>query len=64
MVVIADGKVIEEDNWFSNKELITSIFKILKNVKFEDTSVSVKIGNGVPFYKEMLEGLDNDLPPE
>ena len=64
MVVITDGKVIEEGNCFSNKELITRIFKILRNVNFEDTSVSVKIGNGVPFCKEMLEGLDNDLPPE
>jgi hypothetical protein len=63
-VVIADGKVIEEGNCFSNKELITSILKTLRNVNFEVTSVSVKIGNGVPFYKEMLEGLDNDLPPE
>ena len=59
MVVIADGKVIEEGNCFSTKELINSILKILRNVNFEVTSVSVKIGNGVPFYKEMLEGLDS-----
>jgi hypothetical protein len=62
MVVIADGKVIEEGNYCSNKELITSIFKILRNVNFEVTSVSVKIGNGVPIYKEMIEHLDSDLP--
>lgn len=54
MVVIADGKVIEAGNCFRNKELITSIFKMLRNVNFEVTSVSTKIGNGVPFYKEML----------
>ncbi|HEX7483493.1 MAG TPA: hypothetical protein VF350_08500 [Candidatus Bathyarchaeia archaeon] len=64
MVAIADGKVIEEGNCFSIKELITRILKILRNVNFEVTSVSVKIGNGVPFYKEILEGLDSDLPPQ
>ena len=64
LVVIADGKVIEEGNCFSNKELINSILKMLRNVNFEVTGVSVKIGNGVPFYKEMLEGLDSALPPQ
>jgi len=63
MVIITDGKVIEEGNFFRNEELITSIFKMLRNVNFEVTSVS-KIGNGVPFCKEMLEGLDRDLPPQ
>ena len=63
MVAIVDGKVIEEGNCFSSKELITSILKILRNVNFKVNGVSVKIGNGVPFLKEMLEGLDSDLPP-
>jgi hypothetical protein len=49
IVAIADGKVIEEGNCFSSKELITSILKILRNVNFEVASVSCKIGNGVPF---------------
>ena len=34
MVAIADGKVIEEGNCFSTKELITSILKILRNINF------------------------------
>jgi hypothetical protein len=51
MVAIADGNVIEEGNCFSTKELITSILKILRNINFEVNSVSVKIGNGVPFDK-------------
>ena len=63
MVVITDGKVIEEGNCFRNKELITRILKMLRKVNFEVTSVS-KIGNGVPFWQEMLEGLDSDLPPQ
>jgi hypothetical protein len=39
MVAIADGKVIEEGNCFSTKELITRILKILRNVNFEVTGV-------------------------
>jgi hypothetical protein len=54
-VVIADGKVIEEGNCFSNKELITSIFKILRNVNFEITSFSVKIGNGFLSTRKCLK---------
>jgi len=64
LVAVADGKVIEEGNCFSSKEVINSILKILRNVNFAVTSVSVKIGNGVPVYKELLEGLDGALPPQ
>jgi len=63
-VALADGKVIEERNCFSNKEIIDSILKITKNINFAVTGVSVKIGNGVPVYKEMLEDLDQALPPQ
>ncbi len=61
---MADGKVIEEGNCFSTKEVINSILKILRNVNFAVTSVSVKIGNGVPVYKELLEDLDDALPSQ
>jgi hypothetical protein len=64
LVAVADGKVIEEGNCFSSEEVICSIIKILGNVDFAVTSVSVKIGNGVPIYKEMLGDLDNSLPPQ
>jgi hypothetical protein len=64
LVAVADGKVIEEGNCFSTKEVIDSILKVLRNVDFAVTSVSVKIGNGVPVYKELLEGLDGALPPQ
>ena len=64
MVALADGKVIEEGNCFSTKELIDSILKIIRNVDFAMTNVSVKMGNGVPVYKELLEGLDGTLPPQ
>jgi hypothetical protein len=64
LAVIADGKVIEEGNCFSTQEVINSIIKTIRNVNFSLTSVSVKIGNGVPVYKELLEALDDALPPE
>jgi hypothetical protein len=63
LVALGDGKVIEEGNCFSNQEVTSSIIKILQNVDFAVTSVSVKIGNGVPIYKELLEDLDDALPP-
>jgi hypothetical protein len=64
LAVIADGKVVEESNCFSTAELINSIIKMVRNINFSVTSVSVKIGNGVPVYKAMLENLDNALPPQ
>ena len=64
LAVIADGKVIEEGNCFSTQEVINSIIKTIRNVNFSLTSVSVKIGNGIPVYKELLEALDDALPPE
>jgi hypothetical protein len=61
LVAVADGKVIEEGNCFSSKEVIDSVLKVLRNVDFAVTSVSVKIDNGVPICKELLEDLDNAL---
>ncbi len=64
LAALADGKVIEEGNCFSSKEVLGSIIKILSNVDFAETTVSVKIGNGVPIYKELLGDLDDALPPQ
>jgi len=63
LAVIADGRVIEEGNCFSTQEVINSIVKTIRNVNSAVTNVSVKIGNGVPFYKELVEALDDALPP-
>ncbi len=63
LAVVADGKVIEEGNCYSTQEVISTITKTIKNVNFAQTAVSVKIGNGVPVYKELLEALDEALPP-
>ncbi len=62
VVAVADGKVIEEGNCFSSEEVIDSIIKILRNIDFALTNVSVKVGNGVPVYKDLLEDLDSALP--
>jgi hypothetical protein len=62
LVVLADGKLIEEGNCYSTQEVIGNITKTLKNVNFSQTNVSVKIGNGVPVYNEILEALDRALP--
>lgn len=64
LAVVADGKVIEEGNCYSTQEVINNITKALRNVNFSQTAVSVKIGNGVPVYKELLEALDGALPPQ
>ena len=64
MAAIADGKVIEESSCFSTKELIDSINKMIKIVDFSVTNIAVKIGNGVPIYKVLLESLDDALPQE
>ena len=64
LAVIADGNVIEESNCFSANELINNITKMVRDVNFSVTSVSVKIGNGVSVYRAMLENLDDALPPQ
>ena len=64
LVAVADGKVIEQGNCFSTKELTDSVLKVLRNVNFAVTRVSVKIGNGVPIYMELLKELDVALPPQ
>jgi hypothetical protein len=64
LAVIADGNVIEENNCFSINELVISLQKLLKDLDFSLTNTSVKIGNGVPIYREIVENLDASLPPE
>jgi hypothetical protein len=64
LAVIADGKVIDRANCFSLKEVLSKVLSIIKNIKSSATQVSIKIGNGVPAYKELVEALDDALPPE
>jgi hypothetical protein len=64
LAILADGKVIEESNCYNNREVINTILKTVRNVNYSLTSVTVKIGNGVPVYKELLEDMDTSLPIE
>ena len=64
LAVIADGKVNETGNCFSIQEALTKICSFIKNVDFSSTAVTIKIGSGVPTYKELIETLDLTLPPE
>jgi hypothetical protein len=63
-VVIADGKVIEEATCQSVREVIKYILKVLKTVNFSTTAVSIKVGNGVPVYRDILLDLDDAMPKE
>lgn len=64
LAVIADGKVNETKNCFSIHEALNKVTSVLKDVDFPSTSVSIKIGNGVPTYKELIEEFDLALPIE
>jgi hypothetical protein len=63
IAAIADGKVVDKANCLSIREINNKIKGILKNVNLSATLVKIKIGNGVPAYKELIEALDNRLPP-
>jgi hypothetical protein len=60
--VVADGKVGETKNCFSPAEVLNEIVAVLKDSKIPATAVSVKIGNGVPVYNDLLAMLDSELP--
>jgi hypothetical protein len=62
--VVADGKVSETANCFSIHDMLTKINGVVKSVDGAPTVVIVKIGNGVPTYKDLLEALNAALPPE
>jgi len=64
LAVIADGKVFETENCFSIQEALNKIRNTIKNVDFSSTAVSIKIGKGVPTYKDLLEAFDLALPLE
>ncbi len=64
LAVVADGKIIERANCFTIQEVINEVKKISKSLNFSLTNVLVKIGNGVPAYKQLLEALDEALPSE
>lgn len=64
LAVIADGKVNETCNCFSVQEVVNKIKRVIRDFAVLSTVISVKIGNGVPTYKTLLETLDAVLPSE
>lgn len=64
LAVLADGKVVEAGNCYSTQEVINSINQQIKNVNHTLTSVTVKVGDGVLLYRDLLEVLDEELPRE
>ena len=64
IAVVADGKVNATCNCFSTQEVLNKVENAVKEFDLASTTVSVKIGNGVPAYKMLLEMLDEALPPE
>lgn len=64
LAVIADGKVNETANCFSVPEALAKVKDVLRDVDFSTTAVTIKIGNGVSTYKELIEAFDAELPVE
>jgi hypothetical protein len=64
LAVIADGKVNETGNSFSIQEALTKVSSVIKTVDLSSTAVTIKIGSGVPMYKELIEAFDQNLPSE
>jgi len=64
LAVIADGKVNETANCYSIHETLAKVKSVLREVDFSATAVTIKVGSGVPTYKELIETFDSALPPE
>ena len=64
LAVIADGKVNETANCFSIHEALSKVNSVIKNIDFALTAVIIKIGNGVPTYKKLIEAFEAELPNE
>jgi hypothetical protein len=62
--VITDGKVNETGNCFSIREILAKVISLVRDIDFASTAVTIKIGRGVPTYKELIESLDLALPSD
>ncbi len=64
LAVIADGSIIDTENCFGSIEILNKIKNSLRTIDLLKSEVRIKIGNGVPIYKELLEALDKALPTQ
>jgi hypothetical protein len=64
LTVIAEGKVNETANCFSVQEALAKVKGVIREVDFAVTAVTIKVGNGVPTYKDLIEAFDVALPTE
>ena len=62
LAVVADGAVIDTENCFSIEETLNKVKSVLKTVNFSRTAITIKIGNGVPIFRKLLEAFDEALP--
>lgn len=63
IAMVADGKVVETLNSFSIAETIRKVSKLVAQFAENSSTVTIKIGDGVPKYKEiLLHMLDRKLP--
>jgi hypothetical protein len=64
LAVVADGRINETAVALSAEELLAKISNVIKVVNVSSTLITIKIGNGIATYKELLETLDFTLPTE
>lgn len=66
LAVLADGRVFSAENCFSIEEAVEKINGFVKNFhNFKASVIAVKIGDGIPKYKEkLIRNLDRVLPAD
>jgi hypothetical protein len=64
LAVVADGRVTETRNCFDRAEVTNFVKGLVKNVDFERTAVTIKIGNGVPAHVDLLKDMNSELALE
>lgn len=62
LAVVADGKIIETATCFNISDVVARICSMMENVDASSAIVTIKVGNGIPTYKELLVTLDCALP--
>jgi hypothetical protein len=64
VAVLADGVVIDTENCYNMKETLNKIKSVLRSIDLSKSAVTIKVGSGVPVFRELLEALDEALPKD